>query len=297
MLVAGATGYIGGLLARNLVDTGAEVRCLARDRGRAEPLVRAGCEVVEADVLRPGTLPAALEGTTVAYYLVHSMGRGSSGDFAERDRRAATNFARAATEAGLAQIVYLGGLGEATSKHLRSRHETAEILGSAGVPLTYLRAAAVIGSGSESFRTILYLVKRLPAMITPRWTETPTQPIAIADVLAYLLAAPTAVGASGGEIQIGGPEVTSYGGLMDAMADALGVRRRPRIGMPLLTPGLSSLWIGLVTPVDAAIARPLVEGLTTPTVVTDSSGMEAFGVEPTPLDRALASALSEGRQA
>jgi uncharacterized protein YbjT (DUF2867 family) len=221
------------------------------------------------------------------------MGRGARGDFAERDRRAAANFGRAAADAGVEQIVYLGGLGDPGSEHLRSRHETAQALGAAGVALTYFRAAAVIGAGSESFRTVLYLVKRLPAMVTPRWTETRTQPVAIADVLAYLKAAPAVPEAWGREIEIGGPEVTTYAGMMDATARALGVRPRPRIPVPLLTPWLSSLWIGLVTPVDAGVARPLIEGLATETVVADPSGMALFDVRPTPLSEAMERAVEE----
>ena len=276
-----------------MLSRGGAVRALARDRSRASDLDQRGAEVVEADVLRPETLPRALEGVEVAYYLVHSMGRGGSGDFSARDREAAHNFGAAAADAGVGEIVYLGGLGEPGSKHLRSRHETAEVLGGFGVPVTYFRAAAVIGSGSESFRTVVYLVKRLPVMITPSWTRTKTQPVAIGDVVAYLAAAPEVEGARGRAIELGGPEITTYGGMMDAAARALGVRPRRRINVPLLTPQLSSLWIGLVTPVDTGVARPLVEGLETETVVSDPSGMQLFDVEPTPLDRAMSRAVTE----
>ena len=191
------------------------------------------------------------------------------------------------------QIVYLGGLGEGKSEHLRSRHETAECLGSTGIPVTYFRAAIVIGSGSESLRTIAYLVRRLPAMVTPSWTSTRTQPIAAADVVAYLAAAPGVAGSAGREIEIGGAEVTTYGGLLDLCAEAQGLRPRPRIAVPVLSPTLSSHWIGLVTPVDAGVAKPLVEGLTTETVVGDPSGMELFDVEPTPIDVAMREAVDE----
>ena len=272
---------------------GVAVRALARDRSRAAELDERGAEVVEADVLRPETLPKALEGVEVAYYLVHSMGRGGSGDFTARDREAAENFGAAARDAGVEQIVYLGGLGEPGSKHLRSRHETAEVLRGSGIPVTYFRAAAVIGSGSESFRTVVYLVKRLPLMITPSWTKTRTQPVAIGDVVAYLAAAPEVEGARGREIELGGPEATTYGGMMDEVARALGVRPRRRLDVPLLTPRLSSLWIGLITPVDTGVARPLVEGLETETIVGDASGMELFDVERTPLDRAMRLAVEE----
>ena len=292
-LIAGATGYIGGLLAARLAEDGCGVRCLARDPGAAAGRLDERCEIVRGDVLDRPSLDDALAGIDVAYYLVHSMGRGGDSDFEERDRRGARNFAAAAAAAGVGRIVYLGGLGEPTSPHLRSRHETAELLGSTGVPLTYFRAAIVIGSGSESLRTIAFLVRRLPAMVTPSWTSTRTQPIAAADVVAFLAAALETEASTGVEIEIGGREVTTYGGLLDLCARAQGKRPRPRIGVPLLSPGLSSHWIGLVTPVDAGVARPLVEGLTTETVVTDPSGMELFDVEPTPLDQAMRTAVAE----
>ncbi len=293
MLVAGATGYIGGLLARALVADGASVRCLVRDRARAGELEALGCEVVEGDVLEAETLPAALDGVGVAHYLVHSMGRGSDADFAARDRRGARNFADAAAAAGVERLIYLGGLGQPGSRHLRSRQQTAEILAGSGIPLTYFRAAAVIGAGSESFRVVYYLVRRLPAMITPRWVSTRTQPIAIADVIAYLRSAPTVEASAGREIEIGGPEATTYGGMMEEMARALGRRPPVQVPVPLLTPQLSSLWIGLVTPVDVGVARPLIEGLATETVVGDESGMRLFAIERTPLAAAMRAALDE----
>lgn len=294
ILIAGATGYVGRLLALRLAGGERPVRCLVRDRERARDLERAGCELIEGDVLEPDTLPPALAGVEVAFYLVHSMGRGASDtDFAARDRRAADNFGAAAATAGCEQIVYMGGLGQGDSKHLRSRHETAQHLRAGGVPLTYFRAAAVIGAGSESFRTVLYLVKRLPAMVTPRWTTTRTQPIAIGDVLDFLSRAPELEAARGAEIQIGGPEVTTYGGMMDDLAEAMGKRRPLRVTVPLLTPQLSALWIGLVTPVDTDVAKPLVAGLTVETVVTDPEPMRIFGLSPRPLDQAMREALSE----
>ncbi|MFN8112945.1 MAG: NAD(P)H-binding protein [Solirubrobacterales bacterium] len=292
-LIAGATGYIGGLLAARLAEDGREIRCLARDPDKAAGKLDGRSEIVRGDVLDRASLDDALAGVDVAFYLVHSMGRGGDSDFEERDRRGARNFAAAAAAAGVERIVYLGGLGDATSPHLRSRHETAELLASTGVPLTYFRAAIVIGSGSESLRTIAYLVRRLPAMVTPSWTSTRTQPIAAADVVAYLAASLDAEESKGREIEIGGREVTTYGGLLDVCARAQGKRPRPRIGVPLLSPGLSSHWIGLVTPVDAGVARPLVEGLTTETVVNDPSGMELFDVEPTPLEDAMRTAVAE----
>jgi uncharacterized protein YbjT (DUF2867 family) len=290
--VAGSTGYIGGLLCKRLCADGAGVRALARDPERAEDLRAAGCEVVKADALEPETLVPALEGADVAYYLVHSMGRGSDGDFAERDQQAAANFATAAAGAGVRRIVYLGGLGEG-SKHLDSRHSTAERLREGEVPVAYFRAAAVIGAGSESFRTVFYLVRRLPVMVTPRWVTTKTQPVAVADVVGYLAAASDLALPADREIQIGGPDVTTYGGMIDELAHALGRPRPLRITVPVLTPWLSSLWIGLVTPVDAGVARPLIEGLATETVVTDPAGMALFpGIDRVPLEQALHEAVA-----
>jgi uncharacterized protein YbjT (DUF2867 family) len=292
--VAGATGYIGGLLCERLREEGQEVRALARCPERASQLKDAG-EVVRADVLEPGTLGPALEGVEVAYYLVHSMGRGADGDYAERDQQGAENFAAAAAAAGVKRIVYLGGLGEG-SKHLDSRHRTAETLRRGEVPVVYFRAAAVLGAGSESFRTAFYLVRRLPVMVTPRWVTTRTQPVAVADAIAYLAAAADLDLPAEREIEIGGPDVTTYGGMIDELARALGRNPPLRITVPLLTPTISSFWIGLVTPVDAGVAKPLIEGLATETVVDDPSGMELFPrVQRTPLRQALAAALAERR--
>ncbi len=250
---------------------------------------------MRGDVLEPETLGPALDGIESAYYLVHSMGRGSDSDFAARDERAAANFGTAAAAAGAERLIYLGGLGDPGSEHLRSRHHTAQVLERSGVPLTYFRAAAVIGAGSESLRVVYYLVKRLPAMVTPRWVATRTQPIAIADVIGYLRAAPGAEAATGREVEIGGPEVTTYRGMMEEMARALGRRPPLQLPVPLLTPSLSSLWIGLVTPVDVGVARPLIEGLATETIVVDRSGMELFDVPSTPLAEAMRTALDELR--
>ncbi len=292
-LVTGATGFVGGRLARLLAERGVAVRALVRDRTRAGELDREGIELFEGDVLDPASLRGAGEGADAAYYLIHGMGRGSDGDFEERERASARHFADMARAEGVGRVVYLGGLGEPESKHLRSRHETSKILASEGPPLTYVRAAMVVGAGSESYRTLRYLVERLPAMIAPAWLKTATQPVAVDEALEYLAQAPTIAATADREVQIGGPEVLSYGDMLDRMAIALERRPRPRLAVPLLTPRLSSLWIGLVTPVDAAVARPLVEGLSTETVVTDRSGAELFDVEPVGVDEALRRALAE----
>jgi uncharacterized protein YbjT (DUF2867 family) len=295
-LVTGATGFIGGRLATALGERGVEVRCLVRDRQRAGELARRGFELHEGDALSAASLEGAGREIDVAYYLIHSMGRGGQGDFAEMEGRAAANFARMASAEGVKRVIYLGGLGDRpTSKHLRSRQATAEVLAEEGPPLTYFRAALVVGAESESYRTLRYLVQRLPAMIAPAWLETPTQPIAIDDVVSFLAQAPDVAASSGREVQIGGPDVLTYGDMLDRMADVLDLRRRPRVRVPLLTPYLSSLWIGLVTPVDAGVARPLIEGLRTETVVTDPGGAKLFDVEPTPFEEALRRAVAEDR--
>ena len=294
-LVTGATGAVGGKLAHTLAERGHEVRCMVRDKGKASDLADAGFDLHEGDVLKPDSLRGAGEGVDVAYYLIHSMGRGSSdGDFAERERKAARAFAAMAREEGVGRVVYLGGLGDdPKSQHLKSRHETAEVLRADGPPLTYFRASMLVGASSESYKTLRYLVERLPAMIAPSWLKTRTQPIAIEDAVEYLAQAAENEESEGREVQIGCDEVVTYGELLDLMARALGRRPRPKVPVPFLSPGLSSLWIGLVTPVDAGVARPLVEGLSTPTVVTDPSGARLFDVQPISIERALRRAVEE----
>jgi len=246
----------------------------------------------EGDITDADSLVGLGEGIDVAYFLIHAMAGGAG--FEERERRGAINFAQMAKREGINRVVYLGGLGdESVSKHLASRHETAVALGAEGPPLTYFRAAMVVGAESESYSTLRHLVKRLPVMIAPSWLKTATQPIAIDDVIEYLLQAPGVAESTDREVQLGGPDVLSYGAMLDRMALAMGLRPRPRLPVPFITPWLSALWLGLVTPVDTNVARPLVEGLTTATVVTDGSGAELFDISPMSFDAALARAVAD----
>ncbi|MGI8712958.1 MAG: NmrA family NAD(P)-binding protein [Solirubrobacteraceae bacterium] len=298
VLVTGATGFIGGRLARLLSESGQPVRCLVRDRSSAgaQRLQSLGVDLHQGNVMNAESLRGAGDGVETAYYLIHSMGRGAARDFSAGDGRAAATFAAMARAEGIQQVIYLGGLGDQPqSRHLRSRHETALALREHGPPVTYFRAGMVVGAQSESYRTLRYLVQRLPAMIAPAWLKNLTQPIAIDDTLSFLTAALRDPPGQSAEIQIGGPDVLSYGEMLDRMAIVLGVRRRPRVPVPFVTPWLSSLWIGLVTPVDAGVARPLIEGLGAPTVVTDPSGMERFDVRTIGFNEALRRAVAEDR--
>lgn len=268
------------------------MRCLVRDPARAAAVEQAGCDLHVGDITDAASLEGVGRDVEVAYFLVHAMASGA--DYASRERAGAANFARIARREGVERVIYLGGLGdEAASEHLRSRHETAQVLGNEGPPLTYFRAAMVVGAGSESYRTLRYLVGRLPVMITPSWLRTVTQPIGIDDTVEYLRRAPDVLESISREVQIGGPDVLSFSEMMDRMALVLGKRPPQRLPAPFISPWLSSLWLGLVTPVDVAVARPLVEGLTTPTVVRDPSGAEPFGISPKPFDECLRRALAE----
>jgi uncharacterized protein YbjT (DUF2867 family) len=273
-----------------LADSDASVRCLVRDRRRGRHLEAAGMELHEGDITDAESLAGAGAGVEVAYYLVHAMGGG--GGYAERERVGAANFGRMAKREGIERVGYLGGLGgDDASEHLQSRHQTAQVLIAEGPPLTYFRAAMVVGAGSESYKTLRYLVGRLPVMITPNWLRTDTQPIGIDATVEYLLRAPAVPESTGREVQIGGPDILSYADMLDRMALALGKPPPHKLSVPLITPWLSALWLGLVTPVDTKVARPLVEGLRTATVVTDPSGAEPFGVEPESFAEALRRAL------
>ena len=271
------------------------VRCLVRDPARAEHLRRLGCEIRRGDVTDAASLDGAGDGIDIAYFLIHAMAGGAG--YQQREHDGARNFAQMAAREGVARLVYLGGLGDETvSEHLLSRHETALALAADGPPLTYFRAAMVVGAESESYRTIRHLVKRLPVMIAPAWLRNDTQPIGIDDVVEYLRRAPDVPESSGREVQIGGPDVLSYGEMLDHMALAMQIRPRPKLPVPFITPSLSALWLGLVTPVDTNVARPLVEGLTTDTIVTDSSGAEPFHISPASFDETLVRALAEERR-
>lgn len=292
ILLTGATGYIGGRLLRRLGQTDHYVRCMARKPEHLSGRLPDNATAVEGDVLKPDTLDQALEGIDTAYYLIHSMG--GSGGFVEKDRRAAVNFGAAAKRCGVRRIIYLGGLGDDSqqlSDHLKSRHETGEMLRKSGVTVIEFRASVIIGSGSLSFEMVRALVEKLPVMTTPKWVYVEAQPLAIEDLLEYLVEALEPRFDRNRIFEIGGREIVSYAGMMQEYARQRGLRRLI-IPVPLLTPWLSSLWLGLVTPVFARIGRKLIEGVRHPTVVKDKSALQEFAVEPRgcreAIDRAIA---------
>ena len=291
ILLTGATGYVGGRLLTRLEQAGHRVRCLTRRPDELNGRIAEGTEAVFADMLDADSLTPAMEGGDIAYYLVHSMGMASG--FEEHDRIAARNFGTAAKAAGVRRIVYLGGLGrkeEATSPHLRSRREVGEVLRESGVEVVEFRASVVLGSGSLSFEMIRALVERLPVMIAPRWVSVKTQPIGISDLLAYLTAA-IDLPAEGSRIfEIGSADQVSFGDLMRAYARQRGLRRLV-VPVPVLTPRLSSLWLGLVTPLYARVGRKLVDSMTVPTVVHDTTALEVFPIRPLPVEAAIAQAI------
>jgi uncharacterized protein YbjT (DUF2867 family) len=288
VLVAGASGFVGRRLCAALVDAGHDVRAMTRRpdsyRGAGQP--------VRADVHDPGTLAPALSGCSAAYYLVHSL---ASKDFARLDAQAARAFGRAAREAGVRQIVYLGGLGadsDRLSAHLRSRREVEGLLGTAGVPVTVLRAGIVIGSGGISWEITRQLVDHLPAMVTPRWVRTRTQPIAVDDVVRYLLGVLGRPEALGRVFEVGGPDVLRYSDMLRRVA-AIQDRRLLIMPVPLLSPGLSGRWLGLVTDVDSQAGRSLVDSMTNEVVVHDDSIRSLVPFEPLGYDDAVRRALAE----
>jgi uncharacterized protein YbjT (DUF2867 family) len=285
--VLGATGFVGSALVPALEERADVVAISRRGDAASGERVRA----VAADVSDATSIREALERVNVVYYLVHSLG---SPDYAERDRRAAETVAREAERAGVEQIVYLGGLGDdrrELSPHLRSRAETAAALASTSVPLTTLRAAVVVGRGSAGFETIVALVDRLPAMVAPRWISSPTQPIALADVVRYLTGVAGHPDAIGESFDVGGPEVLTYRQMIERIGRLR--RRRPFIvEVPILSPRLSSYWLHLVTPVRAGVARPLVEGLRNATVAEDERIRKLVPFPLTPFDEAAEAALA-----
>jgi uncharacterized protein YbjT (DUF2867 family) len=292
ILLTGASGYIGSRLLHRLEEDGYSVRCLTR-RPASLPSPSGRTEVVAGDCLDAASLDDAFRGVDTAYYLVHSMSAGPR--FAELDRIAAANFGRAAARAGVRRIIYLGGLADEASTlstHLKSRAETGEILRSSGVPVIEFRASIVIGANSLSFEMIRGLVERLPVMVCPRWVDTPTQPIAIRDVIAYLCAALELPVTSHRTFEIGGPEVVSYGGIMRAYAGLRGLRR-VLIPVPVLTPRLSGLWLALVTPAQAQVGRALVESLRNPTVVQSDAARHEFALQPLSLRASLLEAIND----
>ncbi|MCX6632496.1 MAG: DUF2867 domain-containing protein, partial [Candidatus Solibacter sp.] len=295
--IAGATGYIGGRLAPRLIDEGYMVRCLVRSPEKLahrEWAAQPGVEIRQADLADAATLAKNLVGCEAAFYLVHSM-TSAGAEYADRDRHLALQFACAARQAGVARIIYLGGLGETgpgLSQHLSSRREVEEALASTGVPVTVLRAAMIIGSGSASFEILRYLVERLPVMITPKWVSTQCQPIAVRNVVGYLAGTLSVHETTGCVFDIGGPEVLCYRAIMSVMAQELGLRRRWVIPVPILTPRLSSYWIHLVTPLSHDIAKPLAEGLKNPVVCREDRITKLIPQELLGVRQAIRAALS-----
>ncbi len=275
IMVTGSTGYVGGRLVNQLLASGYHIKAAGRsiDKIKSRPWAKnSRIEVIKADMLDYSSVEEALKNCRAAYYLVHSMNPQSQ-DFAESDRIAAQNMVKAAEKNKLEKIIYLSGLGEkdsGLSKHLKSRAEVAEILKSGSVPVTVLRAAMILGSGSASFEILRYLVEHLPVMITPRWVQNPVQPIAIRNVLKYLEGCLESEEATGRTFDIGGPDILTYGRLMKIYAEEAKIKHRFIIPVPFLSPKLSSYWINLVTPVPAYIARPLAEGLRNPVVCRES---------------------------
>ena len=295
VLVTGASGYVGGRLVAVLIERGYRVRCLVRTPGKVDSAPwRTSVEIVQADV--GGDLSEAMAGVDAAFYLVHSIG--SSAEWAEHDRAVAENFRRSAEVAGIRRIIYLGGLGDHSSgklsEHLASRQEVGAELAKGSVPVVELRAAVVIGSGSASFEMLRCLVEVLPAMVTPRWVDTKCQPVAVSDVLHFLAESLTA-DVTGRVLDVGGPEVLTYREMMAQYAQVAGLRRRIVVPVPFLTPGLSSRWIGLVTPIPPMLARPLIQSLVNDVIVTGDAAADAMPIEQLSYREAVELALGQSR--
>jgi len=290
ILLTGATGYIGGRLLRRLASENQPVRCIVRRPEMLRDHAGSTIEIVAGDLLNPDSLKSAMAGVHTAYYLVHSMGTAQG--FEEIDRKAAENFADAARTAGIGRIIYLGGLGHdlRLSPHLRSRQEVGAILRRSGIPVIEFRASIILGSGSLSFEMIRALVERLPIMITPRWAKALAQPIAVDDVLQYLHSALDLPVPGSSIFEIGGPDKVSYGGLMREYGRQRGLRRL-MLPVPVLTPRLSSLWLGLVTPLYARVGRKLIDSIRHTTVVQDDTAMRTFPIRPIGVQDAIARAL------
>ncbi len=301
-LVTGASGYIGGRLVPELLAAGYPVRCMARDPAKLSDRSWSGdIEVATADAMDPAAVPRALEGVGVAYYLIHALGAGSS--FEARDRESARIFADAARDAGVGRIVYLGGIISGRkghlSPHLRSRGEVGDILLGSGVPTAALQAAVIIGSGSASFEMLRYLTERLPAMVTPMWVDTRIQPIAVRDVLRYLVGAASLPADVNRRLDIGGPDIVTYADMMRRYAAVASLAPRILVRVPVLTPQLSAHWVGLVTPVPSGLAKPLVESLRNEVVASEHDIADYIPDPPDgllPLDEAIALALRHTRE-
>jgi uncharacterized protein YbjT (DUF2867 family) len=293
-LVTGATGYIGGRLVPALLEAGYQVRCLVRDARRLQGRPWSDqVEVVEGDALKPETLVPAMEGVWAAYYLIHSLT--DTKEYRERDKIVARDFGRVAKEAGIQRLIYLGGLGDPAAElsvHLRSRQETGDALAEAGVPVTEFRAAVIVGAGSLSFEMVRYLTERLPVMICPRWVYSRIQPMAIRDVLQYMVRALEVPESAGRVIEIGGADVLTYADMMKGYAKVRGLRRL-LIPVPVLTPRLSAHWVHWMTPVHANIVYPLIEGLRNEVIVRDDTAKMLFpDIEPVGYETAVERALS-----
>jgi uncharacterized protein YbjT (DUF2867 family) len=300
ILLTGATGFVGGRLLHALTGHGMEVRCLVRspERLRERLLPEEEVEIVTGDLLKAETLDTVLDGIEVAYYMVHSMGGRTIGEnkvFAKRDRNAARNFVEAADRAGLARIIYLGGLGETgdqLSKHLASRQEVAEILSSGRAQTTELRAPNIMGAGGAPLEMLRSLVERLPIMVCPRWIETRAQPIDIRDMVLYLIGCLREPATTGLSLDVGGPEILSYRDMMEIYARVRGLKRLI-ITVPVLTPRLSTYWVNMVTPVPSGIVNPLVEGLRNEVICRDNRIHELIPIELTTFEQSICNALQE----